>query len=398
MDAKMKQVLPVPKLQQTWQAITTQYGQFQSIIEARGEKMPADYESNFFHCQFQKAQRDLQVVVDPQGAVCGFFVKEHRKAIPEPAYADQKKFTEIAIKVGKTPLALDGILSLPNGNGPFPALVLVHGSGSHDRDETIYGVKVFRDLAWGLASKGIAVLRYNKRNYQYPKQLLQNLERLTVKDETMDDALLAVQGLRSNDKIKKSQIFLLGHSLGGYLVPRLAALDPQIAGYVLMAGSNNHMEDSIIEQTQYLLNLKEGSSLSPESQQAFASLSAAVQRVKDPSLTPATPASQLPLGIPAAYWIDLRAYDPIRDAAQIQKPVLVLQGESDYQVSMKEFAAWKSAFQTNKQAEFKSYPGLGHCFTSMSEKPNPADYEKPGNVAKQLIEDTALWIKKNSKD
>ena len=104
--------------------------------------------------------------------------------------------------------------------GPFPAVILVHASGAADQDETAYALKPFRDLAEGLASKGIAVLRYNKRTYEHG--LKTELSPFYIVDkETTDDALLVTQFLQNEPMIDKNQIYILGHSLGGMMVPKM---------------------------------------------------------------------------------------------------------------------------------------------------------------------------------
>ena len=145
-------------------------------------------------------------------------------------------------------------LTIPNGTGPFPAVVLVHGSGPNDRDETYGPNKPFKDIAWGLASVGIVVLRYEKRTKQYPQESAA-IQNFTVQDETIYDALAAVELLNNSSIVDHSKIFVLGHSLGGMLAPRIALQESQIAGLIILAGATRHLEDLMLEQTRYLANL-----------------------------------------------------------------------------------------------------------------------------------------------
>ena len=135
-------------------------------------------------------------------------------------------------------------------------MVLVHGSGPNDRDETIGANKPFRDLAWGLATRSIAVLRYEKRTKQYPGKLMATgVGQFTAQEESIDDALSAVGQLRGTEGIDPKRIFVLGHSLGGTLAPRIGQADPKITGLIIMAGSTRPLEDMVVEQTRYLISL-----------------------------------------------------------------------------------------------------------------------------------------------
>jgi uncharacterized protein len=140
---------------------------------------------------------------------------------------------------------------MPVGPGPVPAAVLVHGSGPGDRDATGGQIKQFKDLALGLGSRRIAVLRYDKRTKVHA-QLLRKLTGLTVKTETIDDAIAAVQLLRSTSAVDPNRIVVLGHSLGGMLVPRIAAAGPPFSGFIVMAGAARPIEQAVVEQARYL--------------------------------------------------------------------------------------------------------------------------------------------------
>src|SRR5229473_4692330 len=271
------------------------------------------------------------------------------------------------------------------------------GSGPSVRDETIPPNKPFRDLAWGLASQGIAVLRYEKRTKVYAAQLGNERDTLTVKEEVIDDALEAVALLHARPEIDAQQIFVLGHSLGGYLAPRLGAADPQIRGLIILAGSARPLEDLILDQMTYVLSLS-----MPDPavrQQQLAVVKKQVELVKDPKRLPTAKASDLPLGVPAAYWLDLNAYQPEKVAQTLKQPMLFLLGGSDYQVTREDFQIWQGALGGRSDVQFKMYPGLSHLFMPVEggQKATPATYTVAGHVAEEVVNEIGSWIKRISR-
>lgn len=296
--------------------------------------------------------------------------------------------------MGTVQLALPGTLTLPKGQGPFAAVVLVHGSGPQDRDETIGPSKPFRDLAHGLASRGIAVLRYEKRTKAFPTQMAAIVNTLTVKEEVIDDVLAAAALLRENNQIDPNKVFVLGHSLGGYVVPRIGKLDSKIAGFIIMAGTARPLEDVVVEQLTYIFSLD--GVISDTEKASLEQLKGQAARVKDPNLSAETPAADLLLGAPASYWLDLRGYRPAEVAKELSRPMLILQGGRDYQVTDADFQLWKKALSSRKNVEFKFYEGLNHLFVEGQGKSTPAEYEQAGNVAKVVLDDIAEWIKRQA--
>ena len=270
-------------------------------------------------------------------------------------------------------------------------MVLVHGSGPNDRDETIGPNRPFRDLAWGLASRGIAVLRYEKRTKHHRTKLALVANIVTVKEETVDDALAAVTTLRENESIDAESVFVLGHSLGGMLIPRIGARDANIAGFIVFAGTTRPFEDVYLEQVSYIFSL-DGEVSETESQQLEA-LQAQVARVKDPDLSAETPLSDLPLNIPAAYWLDLRGYDPANEAVGLRRPLFILQGGRDYQVTMDDFALWREALSELSRACLVLYDDLDHLFRAGEGPSGPDDYSRQAPVAPEVVEDVAGWIR-----
>jgi uncharacterized protein len=349
--------------------------------------------------QFEKARIVIQVVFNSQGQISGLFFKPAEDSQTAPAaysapdYVDTKQFTESDVTVGSGEWALPGTLSMPVGDGPFPAVVLVHGSGPNDRDETIGPNKPFKDLAWGLASQGIAVLRYDKRTKAHAQQFTPDvLSTLTVQEETIDDALLAAQLLRQTGKIDPQRIYVLGHSLGAMLAPRIGQQDPSLAGLVMMAAPNRPLEDLALDQFNYLFNL-DGKLDSQETAQLQA-LQTQVANAKDPNLSDSTPPQDLPLGMSATYMRDLQGYVPSETAKSLAMPILVLQGGRDYQVSpSQDFESLKTGLAGKTNAEFKLYPDLNHLFIAGQGAPTPAEYETPGHVSPQVVTDILTWIK-----
>ncbi len=222
-DSKMKAALPEPELRKTWQTVQAQAGPFQKQLRARVETL-GGFEVVIVTCQFERATLDVKVVLDARRQLSGLWFAPTQAATSSPGpppYAKDGAYREMDFPVGTGEWRLPGTLTLPVGvTGPLPALVLVHGSGPNDRDETILANKPFRDLAWGLASKGIVVLRYEKRTKQYAAKLAAaGIRDFTVKEETIDDALAAAAQLRTAENVDPKRVFVLGHSLGGLVAP-----------------------------------------------------------------------------------------------------------------------------------------------------------------------------------
>jgi len=199
-NAKMKDGLPAAKLDQVWKGVTAQFGPLEAVsAAARREKM-GDLDAVILACRFHGSRSTRRWPFDADGKIGAFLLVP--AAGPDagtPAYADAKKYDESALTVGADGFPLPATLTMPKGAGPFPAVVLVHGSGPNDRDESVGGVKVFRDLAWGLASRGIAVLRYEKRTKVFRRNGHLNRRSTT---RTIDDAIASAKVLEKTAKIE----------------------------------------------------------------------------------------------------------------------------------------------------------------------------------------------------
>lgn len=387
-DETMLRALPPAKLEEVWKGLVEKFGPLKRISSTRTEKI-GKYQAVYVRTEFAREAMEAKVVLDEENRIAGlFFVPAAEYRVP--SYVDASAFTEVEVRVGTGKWVLPGTLSLPKGAGPFPAVVLVHGSGPHDRDETIGPNRPFRDLAQGLASRGIAVLRYEKRTKHLVKELAEIGDRLTVREEVIDDAAAAVDVLAGHEKIDGRRIVVLGHSLGGYLMPRIAGATERAAGFIILAGATRPLEDLFVEQTEYILSLD--GSLSEEDREQIEKLKKQAAMVKSPELKP-TDKDRVFFGAPAAYWVDLRGYDPPREAKAVTKPMLILQGERDYQVTMVDFQRWKAALAGREDAKLIAYPTLNHLFAAGKGKATPNEYLAAGNVAEEVIKDIATWVK-----
>lgn len=293
-----------------------------------------------------------------------------------PAYADPGAFAEEEVTLESGPRAVGGTLTAPRAGGPRAAIVLLAGSGSLDRDETVRASKPFKDLAWGLATRGVAVLRFDKVTYAHAAELKGERD-FTLTDEYVPQALAAIRLLQAHAE----RVFVLGHSLGGAVAPRVAAAAPAVAGLVLLAGSAQPLHWAIVRQARHLASLDPASDARP----VLAALTEQAERVDRGELT-----GELPLGAPAAYWADLRDHRPAELAATLGKPMLILQGGRDYQVTVADdLALWRAAVP---DATFRVYPALNHLFAPGEGPPSPAEYERPQHVDRAVIQDIADWL------
>jgi pimeloyl-ACP methyl ester carboxylesterase len=292
------------------------------------------------------------------------------------------------------PVLLPGTLTIPAGTGPFPALIIVHGSGAGDRDLTMgeappYSlIKPYRDLAWGLAERGIVVLRYDKRPHVQPMWFYN--KRFTVNDESVDDAVSALGLLMQQAEVRTDRTYMIGHSLGGMVAPRIAQRDPKLAGIVLMAGATRvSVADQVERQLAYIQSVSLDSNAVKAQRAQLEPLIAKVRAVK-----PADSADTAPLlGAPAAYFLDLAGYDPAAAMRPIPMPLLVLQGLRDYQVTPEQMNDWLKVVGPRKDLTVKQYDKLNHLFMAGEGPPSPADYRIPGHVDPRVIADIAEWIK-----
>jgi hypothetical protein len=384
----LKQTITLEFLEERVSAELKEFGQPQSI----GDAILATDGSNklvSFPVKFSNTSIHVQFTLNPSGQVAGMYFRPPNKPLPalwkQPSYSKPDVFHEREVTVGTDPWKLGGTLTIPMGNGKVPGIVLVHGPGPNDRDEAIFAIRIFRDLAEGLASRGYAVLRYDKRTKVYSDELSET--GYTLDDETVEDATRAVALLRKQSEVDPNRIYVLGHSLGGYAAPRIAARDRKLAGLIVMAGPARPVEDVAFDQSDYLVHMK--GEPSPNDLSRLNQLKAEVDKVKHLGSGDNSP---VVLGLPLAWWQNVKGYDPAAEAKRLGIAMLIMQGERDFQVTMKDFALWKAALGGRANVTLRSYPKLNDLFIEGEGKSNPAEYHNPGNVAPEAINDIANWL------
>lgn len=294
-----------------------------------------------------------------------------------------------------TKYPLNGILTIPNQtNGPTPAVVLVHGSGPSDMDQKIGENAPFKDLAEGLSEKGIAVIRYDKRTFVYGKEM-RNDPGVCVKVETIEDAIRAADFLRKDSRIDAKKIFIIGHSMGGMLAPRIDAEGGDFAGIIIMAGSPRKLEELIMDQNDQVLNSL-NRFLKMIAKKQIASLSSKFDNIYNLSDDEAKSTAVLGKYIRAYYLKEMGEHPSVDYLNRLDKPVFILQGEKDFQVSIeKDFNGYKKLLGDRPNVTFKLYPNLNHLFMPsvygeiLKVK---KEYKVAQHVDQQVIKDITDWI------
>lgn len=369
-DAKMQQAISSSQLKDMWTQVEQQLGPLEKEKEWKQDAIDGTV-VYYTDLKFQRAPLRLLVTFNADNKVSGLrllSVPPEEKPLVAPF--DSVHLEESPIEVVSGNYKLPGTLTRPKGKTHLPIIILVHGSGSQDRDGSIGPNKIYRDIAWGLAAQGIAVLRYDKRTYVYGKASVPEGKEITPDEEVVEDAVSACQLAASLPFIDKRKVFIAGHSLGGLLAPLIATRCPSVTGLILLAAPSRPQDDILKEQIRYLGSLNGNTDEKLLAQQY----------------------QQIKAAAPQIYWDYLDKYAPVMTACSLSVPMLFLQGERDYQVTMQDFSMWKLGMFGKTNATFQSYPTLNHCFMEGTGKSTPMEYNHPARVYGKVMEDIAKWV------
>ena len=372
-DETIKNKISESVLKETVEKLETQLGQFKFIIETSKEK-----ETYFYYSDFEKMKLDIKIAFNENKKIIGFFFVPHKEFKKENSLGKN-------LDIKSNNIELKGTL-LNTENGNLKKLVIfVHGSGPNDRDETIFENKPFKDIAEKLYLKGISSYRFDKRTLSNPESFN---DKSTIDDEVTNDIVNIITYFKNDIQFLHYEIIVLGHSLGAYLLPRIANKSNQISKIILLAGNSRPLDKLIIEQYEYLYKLTPTQELKNASQ----NVKEQITLLNSKSFNLYTPKERLPFNLSAYYWQSVLNYKPLIEIQKVNIPILILQGERDYQVTMKDFELWKRSSKNNKKASFISYPKLNHLFMPGEKASDPKEYAIKGTVDEKVIEDINNFI------
>lgn len=382
--------LALDELVMEWEQHLAEGGEFVDVHSLNVEKRGNNLEVIEGKVEYTNLTLDVRMIFNNQLLV-GFSLpgSTTNASLPDSIVEE-----EIIVGEGTT-YELGGTLALPKKDQEnLPAVVLVQGSGPSDRDESVYGYKPFRDIAWGLAEQGIAVIRYDKRTYTYGEKAVQDTDKLTVYEETVEDAVQATELLKSDNRIDENNVYIVGHSLGGMLAPRIDVQGGDFAGIIILAGSPRPLWEIVYDQNKAVLeNTPMNESDKMEQKELVEEEYKKAQQLREISEDEAE--KMTVFGMNAYYLKEMDQYNVASIVSKLDKPLFILQGEDDFQVSYeKDFVAWQELLEDSENATISSYPDLNHFFVDYQGpgKGTIKEYETPKQVDKKVINDIGEWM------
>lgn len=281
-------------------------------------------------------------------------------------------------------IKLPGSLYIPGGNKKSPLVIMVHGSGPHDRNVSVGRNKVFLDIALDLVQKGVSVLIYDKRTYVYQYHDPFPMDSMDYYSETIDDAVAAFKLAKSFKDIDTGRIYIAGHSQGALCGPLIAKQCKGLKGLILLAAPGRGLLEIIPEQLDYVNSLQS----ERDKEKAIEVTNAIKWQVKNalkPDLTLKSKV-MLPFGAKAKYWLMDRNYKVLEEAQKLTLPVYLLQGGRDYNVTKKDYDLWLEAMKG--KTNFKPYwfEDLDHLYFEGHGMAKPEDVIKPNHVSKKVTD------------
>jgi dienelactone hydrolase len=323
----------------------------------------------------------------------GLFLVDAEPMYNIPAYVNTFGFYEIKIPFGSVGYENEALLTVPIQEKKYPCIIIIGGSGPIDKDATIGPNKIYKDFAWGLANKGIATLRYDKRTKVYFSKIMtehKNGNYYTLEQEYLTDLKELVEKVSKKNAIDPKRIYLMGHSQGAGLMPLFLKQNKKVAGAIMAAGNYTSLQDLMLYQFEYLKPLQ---AKTKDDSMLFNNMASKAKNAKINNLPNTFSDDSLPNMYPFSYWNYLNKLNTITIAKNNKKPVLVLQGERDYQVPYSEYLSWKTALINNPNYQFTMFQKLNHLFLEGEGKSTPEEYFNRSNVPEYVIEEIAKWIK-----
>ncbi len=365
------------RLERLWLAMTTTGGSFEEIRET-DVATSGGLEAVEVTAAFERGEHDCTVVVDGESRVRNYGLSDEYE---RPSYVDPDAIETQSVSLSVPDCSLSGTVATPAEGDDVPGVVLVHDDGPMTADTPRGGTKTFADLAEGLATEGVATLRYDKR---VPACTVEPAE-YTLDRVTVDDAAVAIERLRNVDGVDPDRIVVAGHGLGGRAAPRIADRDGKLAGVVGLAAPARPYPEFTFDQLEHKVSV--GTHEWADLTATYEAWGDEIDRVRSGEYEPA----ERLLGKTGAFWDSIGDYDHLETAAATDAPVLLCQGERDFQVSVSaDLERWDDAFA---DATVETYEGLNHLFMPGDEPSLAIAYAVRNNVAESVIDDVATWVR-----
>lgn len=369
-------VLTPAVFERYWLGYTAVGGAFREIIDVEAVDDAVEVTM-----AFERGDHHLGVSTDDELRIAGIGVRDE---YARPEYVDPDAFEEREVTVPAELCPMDGIATVPNVEEDVPGVVFVHGSQPSNKNAFTGTNKPFKDIAEGLATRGIAALRYNKRTFQCRV----DPEDATFDRVTVEDALVAIGRLREVEGVDPDRIVVAGISLGGMAAPRIVERDGALAGGAALAAPARELPEVFLEQDEYLTTVGEHDSERAEAQYR------AVQRQAEQIRSGNYEREEILLGHSGWFWDSIEEYDQIGTARRIDEPLFFLQGERDFRVSPeRDFERWRSELADRERTAFRLYDGLNHAFLPGDGPAVPEEYLVRNSVDRRVVADLDDWIR-----
>jgi dienelactone hydrolase len=388
-DSTYKSYYSAITLERDWAELTGTYGEYESA-------KPVHFEANEYYnfmaykIKFAYLPYIFNVSFNSKGDIIYISFMPAHKMYVAPDYVDVSKFLDKKFHTINGMYDLAGILSVPNQEGKNPLIIIVPEAGPTDKDGSYGENKPYKDLAWGLASNGNAVYRYEKRSNDYGMYMLKAksaYETYTPREDLLDDLYKIIDTLKTLPNIDPERIYILGHGQGGMLCPLIAKERKDVKGIIMMGANAKPMQENMIDQFDYL------TSVTPEKKPEYDEQKINAKRSMDKKLNPLTEHRLMPYGVQATYWIWLNQYNQVEVAQKLKKPMLILHGDRDYQSNMENLALWRKSLKKNTNATILDYEKLNHLFYSGEAQSTYSEYTIISNIPGYVMEDICTWLK-----
>ncbi|MFO7881256.1 MAG: DUF3887 domain-containing protein [Kosmotogaceae bacterium] len=379
-------------MEQTHQYIIDNYGNPVSVIEIKQQTQDV-YQIFVFYMQFEDAYLNVNVVFDQNKEVARFLIQHAPAPSNKPDYANPDYFDEIEVSFGEEPWIIPGLLTIPKDAKSAPLVIIIGGSGPTDSNGSVGPNQPYRDIAWGLSTNGIATLRYDKRTKVYGEKIAKDKIEPTMEFEYIEDIFQAIRFASEMERFRFSEIYLAGHSMGTIVTPYVCKNSNFVDGIILLAAPARRLAQISLDQNKYF------APISGITEEQLTQIEALFGKLLDHELPPETiidPNSNLK----ASYYYDTDNYQTMVSLENFNKPVLILQGEEDFQTLIeKDFYVLKDKFSDRKNFTFKSFDKLNHLFieTEPGIFHTTEEYRKQGFVDEKVIETIVNWIKINKR-